>query len=529
VPSAAWRATASAFGFTLLIGTTLWALDRLAHREFTIHLRDQAAHALALAARGATPYQWRFHTPDDIVAGHPFGNATFAFADGTLQIRGTHDPFEIGLPLARPVDLKRFPQLRIAFEAESPGEVRVITRTRLESSENVSAPITFGTGRQELAQDIGSLAGPPAIPPETARLRGSAMLRLRFSLAAPGTVSLHDISLHRSTSETPLDINRSPRVVEPGTTASAGNIDVFRLPYSAQKRQTDIAFIAAYPRDGEPPLVLLPERGRVEQQIALRDAVYAALPAAILIPESAFDQTFELARALAARPPAAVPASTRWHFAALFACLLALARLLPPRNARGRALLEIFLTLAVPMWLIAGGEVNSRVTQQALIVLTLAYAVSLGWPRTWRLNGGTRAWAWAGAVVALTLLIGIALHGSGSHAPVPGIGHVARYVAWALLQQYLICAVCTERWLVVTGSNALAVYLGALAFALLHTPNAALMAATFVGGLCWCAIYLRYRALLPLAVSHAASALLLGVLLPADIVRSAEVSARFFQ
>jgi membrane protease YdiL (CAAX protease family) len=55
------------------------------------------------------------------------------------------------------------------------------------------------------------------------------------------------------------------------------------------------------------------------------------------------------------------------------------------------------------------------------------------------------------------------------------------------------------------------------------------MVATFVGGLCWCAIYLRYRALLPLAVSHAASALLLGMLLPVDIVRSAEVSARFFQ
>ncbi len=80
--------------------------------------------------------------------------------------------------------------------------------------------------------------------------------------------------------------------------------------------------------------MLLPERGRVEQQIALRDAVYAALPAAILVPEGAFDQTFEQARALADAPPAAIPASTRWHFVALFACLLALARLRPPRDAR---------------------------------------------------------------------------------------------------------------------------------------------------------------------------------------------------
>jgi hypothetical protein len=463
VSSVAWRTTASVFGFTLLIGATLWALDRLAHHEFTIHLRDQAAHALVLAAIGATPYEWRIHTADDIVAGHPFGNAAFAFTDGALQVRGARDPFEIGLPLTRPVDLQRFPQLRIAFEAESAGEVRVVTRTRLESSENVSAAIAFGPGHHDLVHDIGSLAGQSAIPPPTtARLRGSAMLRLRFSLAAPGSLSLHDVSLHRSTAETPLDINRSPRVVKPGTAGSASNIDVFRLPYSAQKQQTDIAFISAYPRDGEPPLVLLPERGRVEQQIALRDAVYAALPAAILIPESAFDQTFELARALAAAPPSAVPASTRWHFVLLFACFLALARLRPPRSARWRALLEIFLTLAVPTWLIASGDVISRATQQALIALTLTYAVSLAWPRMWRLNGSARAWSWAGAVVALALLIGIALRGTGGHAPAPGFGHVARYLAWALLQQYLICAVCTERWLVMTGSNALAVYLGCI-------------------------------------------------------------------
>jgi len=530
VPDTTWRVPASAIAFTLLIGTTLWALDRLARHEFTIHLRDQAARALAVAATGATPYEWRFHTADDIVAGHPFGNAAFAFADGVLQVRGARDPFEIGLPLARPVDLQRFPQFRIALESESPGEVRVVTRTRLDSSENISEPIAFGPGRHDLIHDIGSLAGPSAIPPAAiARLRGSAMLRLRFFLAAPGALSLHEVSLHRATSEIPLDINRGARIVDPGTAASTDNIDVFRLPYSAQKQQSDIAFIAAYPRDGDPPLVLLPERGRVEQQIALRDAVYAALPAAILIPESAFDQTFELARALAAAPPSAVPASTRWHFVALFACFLALARLLPPRNARWRALLEIFLTLAVPVWLIAGGDINSRATQQALIALTLTYAVSLAWPPTWRLNGSAHAWFCAGAVVALAFLIGIALSATGSHAPAPGIGHVARYLAWALLQQYLICAVCTGRWLIVTGSNALAVYLGALGFALLHTPNAALMLATFIGGLCWCAIYLRYRTLLPLAVSHAASAILLSALLPADIIHSAEVSVRFFQ
>jgi membrane protease YdiL (CAAX protease family) len=68
-----------------------------------------------------------------------------------------------------------------------------------------------------------------------------------------------------------------------------------------------------------------------------------------------------------------------------------------------------------------------------------------------------------------------------------------------------------------------------MTFALMHTPNAALMLATFGGGLCWCALYLRERALLPIAVSHALSALALIALLPPNWLYSAEVSARFFQ
>ena len=99
----------------------------------------------------------------------------------------------------------------------------------------------------------------------------------------------------------------------------------------------------------------------------------------------------------------------------------------------------------------------------------------------------------------------------------------------ALIQQYLICAVVTTRWQLAGLPRFVAIWLGAMTFALMHTPNASLMLATFFGGLCWCALYLRERALLPLAFSHAASALVLIALLPPSWLYSAEVSARFFQ
>jgi membrane protease YdiL (CAAX protease family) len=164
-----------------------------------------------------------------------------------------------------------------------------------------------------------------------------------------------------------------------------------------------------------------------------------------------------------------------------------------------------------------------------LIGATALYALTLGGPRAWHWNGSMRAWLLAGTVIALAAGAGFALHAPDTAPrPISG-GHILRYLGWALMQQYLICVVCVERWRIATGNAALAVYLSAFCFALLHTPNASLMLATFIGGLCWCALYLRERALLPLACSHAASATLLLALLPPDILLSAEVSARFFQ
>ena len=150
-------------------------------------------------------------------------------------------------------------------------------------------------------------------------------------------------------------------------------------------------------------------------------------------------------------------------------------------------------------------------------------------PSRWHWIGSPRAWLLAGAIVVFAALLGLAAHRPDDALRAIGSGHVARYLLWALAQQYLICTVCTERWRIVSGKAAVAAYLGALSFALMHTPNAALMLATLCGGLCWCALYLRERALLPLAASHAASALLLLALLPPEILLSAEVSVRFFQ
>jgi membrane protease YdiL (CAAX protease family) len=71
------------------------------------------------------------------------------------------------------------------------------------------------------------------------------------------------------------------------------------------------------------------------------------------------------------------------------------------------------------------------------------------------------------------------------------------------------------------------VLLTALAFALLHTPNGVLMQLCFVAELAWAWWFLHRRAIFPVALAHAGSALLLQACLAGGILRSLEVSARF--
>ena len=529
-----WRAGLLTFAFGALIVTTAWALEEFAAHQFSAHLRDRAAAALALAATGGTAYQWRFTEPDDLVAGYPFGTDDFSFSGGTLHWRDAGKPVDIGLPLSRAIDLRTYPRLRVEFETVAAGDFRAVTRETLTDEEHASAPVAFASGASSTILDLGKLAWWTAAGARTAPAPSRAeMLRLRFSPTGQ-EMRLHSAALLRPVDYKPLDIVAPVQIMEPSATRAPGHVAVFKLPFNPDAQKADIESIVQGldASAATPPLILLPQRGRVEQQIALRNAVYSRLPAAILIPESDYAETFARAQTLVARNFKQARAPAQWAVVVGFGLLYLLMRLRPPANPRRRALAEVLLALIAPAWLVIGGYLDGAAQSwhYALIGLTIAYALSLSLRHRWKWNGSAGAWLWAGAVVIAALLIGWLLHSNDGHlVTAPGWRQVLRYLGWALLQQYLICAVSAERWRVVTDNSMIAVYLSALGFALMHTPNAALMLATFAGGLAWCAIYLRYRALLPLALSHTASALALAMLLPADILRSAEVSVRFFQ
>lgn len=513
----------------VILGATAWLLNALSLRQATAWLRDSAAHGLVLAARGESPYRWRFADRSDLVAGRVFGATRIAFDTRGLDVRSDGSAFEIGLPLTRPADLRRFPVLQVAVDVEAPASLTVVARTRLDAPQQITAAKALPAGRQTIDVDLSNATWRQ--PDRTADAPSrAAMLRLRFSLPRDAQLHLSEAGLRRLSGAPRIDLQRAPRVVDAPAQVDSAAPALVRLhanAVDADFQPLDRDFGAA-----RTPLVLLPARTRVEPRLLLYRSLVAAIPSVVAVPEDAATATFAQARAelAAAAHPAGSGAPWQWIALGSYLLVLIAARVRPPAGARVRAALELTLVLAGPLWLVVGGHFDGSAEPLPIVLIAgvLAYAVSLRPLHPWQWIGTKRAWWPAGAVVAAAAALGLVLHAWPAPLRPLDAGHVARYLLWALLQQYLICVVCTERWRRVTGGAVAAVYLGALGFALLHTPNATLMLATFAGGLCWCALYLCERALLPLAVSHAVSALLLMSLLPPQILLSAEVGARYF-
>jgi membrane protease YdiL (CAAX protease family) len=83
------------------------------------------------------------------------------------------------------------------------------------------------------------------------------------------------------------------------------------------------------------------------------------------------------------------------------------------------------------------------------------------------------------------------------------------YLAWGLMQQYLLQAFVLRRLLQSGLPKWPAVAAAAALFGLMHAPNWGLVAASAGGAVVWCHLFLRRPNLLTLGASHAALAVLL--------------------
>ncbi len=481
----------------LLAAVLAWIGNALTTQTLERH----AERAAAAYASGHSPWRWQPRRARDVVAGRVFGDGTLRPSNAGLLLRlTTSQPVQIGLPLEVPLDFRRLPRLQLKLDASAPIVLALAGRQSLDGPAYYAPVGVLKPGAATLDLAIDTLPWVIAdrrVPPP-ARF---AMLRLTVQ-GAPGTT----LTLRRIELLPPASLLR-------GVAALAAAQPYGR--FMAMPPQTTLAL----------PVVILPPALDASALLAARDRIQARAPAAVIVPRG--DLGSVLAAAVTGPPP---PATTTSPLLPLGLTLLALGVLLhPPHHFRARALIEAGVALVPAAWLIIGMHYDGRIgrTDAALIAVGLVYAVALEWrarPRDWTLLAPTRAWIVPLLPALAALLAWAILHGAAPEPP-----SALRYLGWALLQQFMLQVIVARR-LQRAGNREVATLATATLFALLHAPNTPLMLLTFAGGLLWTAWFLHRRALLPVALAHAAAALLIGGLVAPDTwLRSLEVGARYLR
>jgi membrane protease YdiL (CAAX protease family) len=205
------------------------------------------------------------------------------------------------------------------------------------------------------------------------------------------------------------------------------------------------------------------------------------------------------------------------------------------RRRVGRAYLELFLgwaLLEAALWTTGKEQIllglGALATMAAFNYASNVSATEQGFSA--RAN---RRGLWV-VGVAVLLSAGMLIAGAiaGTLHPLYGIRtpfwHALGYSVWALVQQWMslgFVLVRLERMM----EGRFAVMGCALIFSLAHVPNTVLIATTFVMAAVFALLFRRYRALYPLAVSHALLGMSLALSVPPPALHFMRVGAAYFR
>ena len=136
-------------------------------------------------------------------------------------------------------------------------------------------------------------------------------------------------------------------------------------------------------------------------------------------------------------------------------------------------------------------------------------------------------WSFGLALVLAAAVLLVSAHLHALH-PVGGPAEFLRrywgYALWAFVQQILLQDFFLRRFLAILPHRPrVAALAAATIFAAAHLPNPVLTPVTFVWGLLACLLFLHYRNLIPLALTHALFGIVLATAIPGPVIRNMRV------
>jgi hypothetical protein len=187
--------------------------------------------------------------------------------------------------------------------------------------------------------------------------------------------------------------------------------------------------------------------------------------------------------------------------------------------SRTRDLIELILGYGMIVGVIWMPEQLQRIFSPIALLLTLLVVLSQRESRD-ELGVGTRGligslWILPAAVALCALSIFVAARLGVLHPLYKAdFAHISGYVLWTIYQQFLLQDYFMARLLRLFSSEAAAVVLAGVLFALAHLPNLTLSAATLVWGIVSCALFRRYRNLWALGLAQGLLGLCFAICVP---------------
>ena len=203
------------------------------------------------------------------------------------------------------------------------------------------------------------------------------------------------------------------------------------------------------------------------------------------------------------------------------------------RSSTWLQLIVVYVFMECALW---SSQLASRNKWVLITAITVLVFVLVDRPSLNRLGLGLPTRFGASMVLAVSsataIFLGLVVRWAGGQIPAnpmwPSLHLTLQYVAWALIQEFMLQSFFFTRCEELFGSSA-AVWVAATLFASAHLPSPILTTFTLVGGLFFCEMFRRYRSIYPIGIVHGMLGLTIALTMPDSLLHHMRVGIGYLR